>query len=116
MRGFPIDETFVKPVAFICSMAPRLKRASQLVAITKYGVRLIAKKALLVADLRIPECDGFVLGHIGNRDQNCARTVTKTVTNMNQKCSDEAHYSCFCRRGRLRALHPIRSSSFFVTV
>ncbi|MCC2642421.1 MAG: hypothetical protein K0S45_2834 [Nitrospira sp.] len=66
--------------AGIRTQDPRLKRASRLAAITNYEVRLIAGKALLAADFQTLEWDGFVLRHIGNRDQNRDRTVTKTGT------------------------------------
>ena len=66
--------------AGIRTQDPRLKRASQPIALTRYAVRLVGSKALLVADLRQSECEELVLGNICNRDRNRAQTVTKTVT------------------------------------
>ena len=59
---------------------PRLKRASGLVALTNDQVRLSAKNPLRNEGLQDGVCAGMRLQHISNRDQNRARTVTRTVT------------------------------------
>ena len=66
--------------AGIRTQDPRLKRAPQALAIGSYRVRLNVVKALTGAGLIRFECDGFILSHIADRDQNRDRTVTKTVT------------------------------------
>lgn len=56
---------------------PRLKRASGLVALTNDQVRLSAKNPLRNDALQEADCAGLRLRHIGNRNQNRDRTVTK---------------------------------------
>jgi len=70
--------------AGIRTQDPRLKRASGLVALTKDQVRLSVKIPLRNAWLQVAKCAGLRLRHIGNRDQNRDRTVTKTVTKNHQ--------------------------------
>ena len=66
--------------AGIRTQDPRLKRASELAALTNDQVRLSAKNSLLNDGLQEAECAGLRLQHTCDRDQNRARTVTKTVT------------------------------------
>jgi len=65
--------------AGIRTQDPRLKRAFRLVALTNDQVRLSAIKPFWNAEFQTSECAGLRLRHIGNRNQNRARTVTKTV-------------------------------------
>lgn len=93
------------------NVCPRLRGASGLVDLTNDELRLRFHKCLLANGLRRSWGDRWGLRHMGNRDQNRIRTVTKTMAKRyvqqaappngsprlpsNEECLDEISYRTF---------------------